>query len=77
MASSLIALGQSVLRELAAGALDHVVVEGAEGKLVVCSVPGANSPLLLAVLAQSDARLGLVLGHAKACARQVAEFLPR
>ncbi len=73
MASSLVALGHSVLRELGAGALDHVLVEGAQGKLVVCNVPGSKGVLILAVFASSEARLGLVLGHARACARSINE----
>lgn len=72
MASSLLALGSSVLRELSAGTLDHVLVEGSDGKLVVSNVPGSQGLLILAVLASSDARLGLVLGQAKTCALAVA-----
>ena len=63
MSSSLLALGQTVLRELASGTLDHVLVEGAEGKLVVASIPGSGGLLIISVLAKRDARLGLVLGH--------------
>ncbi len=69
MASSLSALGTSVLRELAAGNLDHVLIEGAEGKLVVAAVPGYGGVLILAVLAEPSALLGLVLGRGKACAQ--------
>ncbi|NCT69094.1 MAG: hypothetical protein GXC76_15810 [Rhodanobacteraceae bacterium] len=72
MASSLVALGHSVLRELGAGTLDHVLVDGSEGKLVVSSVPGSNGLLILALLARHDARLGLVLGHAKSCANAIS-----
>jgi predicted regulator of Ras-like GTPase activity (Roadblock/LC7/MglB family) len=72
MTSSLVALGKSVLRELKAGDLDHVLIEGSAGKLVVSSVPDTGGLLILAVLASSDARLGLVLGHSKMCAQAVA-----
>jgi len=72
MSSSLVALGQSVLREVAAGSLDHVLVEGSDGKFVVSSIPGSGGLLIIAVLAQRDARLGLVLGHAKTCSLAVA-----
>lgn len=71
MTSSLVALGRSVLRELQAGDLDHVLIEGSTGKLVVSSVPGTGGLLMLAVLAERDARLGLVLGHAKMCSQAV------
>jgi predicted regulator of Ras-like GTPase activity (Roadblock/LC7/MglB family) len=72
MASSLSALGHSVLRELGGGSLDHVLVEGAEGKLVVSNVPGSKGLFILAVLANHEARLGLVLGHARACSRVIS-----
>lgn len=68
MASSLAALGDGVLRELSSGALDHVLIEGSGGKFVVCRIPGAHNALVLAVHAGASARLGLVLGQAKACA---------
>lgn len=69
MASSLVALGHSVLKELGVGVLDHVLVDGSEGRLVITNVPGSRGVLILAVLASSDARLGLVLSHAKTCAQ--------
>jgi len=72
MSSSLVALGQSVLRELGGGVLDHVLVEGNDGKFVVASVPGSGGLLVIAVLAQRDARLGLVLGHTKTCALSIS-----
>lgn len=76
MVSSTVALGQTFLRELGAAPLDHVLIEGAEGKLVICSVARSNSLLLLAVVAERDARLGLVLGHAKNCAQAIAAAFP-
>lgn len=72
MTSSLFALGLSVLRELDAGTLDHALIEGSKGKLVVSTIPGSAGLLTLAVLAHSDAPLGRVLGHGKACALAVA-----
>jgi len=72
MSSSLVALGQSILREVQGGTLDHVLVEGNGGKFVVASIPGSGGLLVIAVLANHDARLGLVLGHAKTCALAVS-----
>src|SRR5690606_6383077 len=68
MGSSLVALGRSVLRELQAGEPGHMLIDGSDGKLVLSSVPGSGGLLILAVLAAPDARLGLVLGHARSCA---------
>lgn len=72
MTSSLTALGRTVLRELNAGELDHLLVEGQDGKLVLVGVPGLDGLLVLAVLAERRTRLGLVLGHARMCARALA-----
>lgn len=71
MSSSLVALSDSALRELAAGPLDHVLVDGAAGKLVITRISASGGLLLLAVLADAGTRLGLVLGHARACAAAV------
>lgn len=75
MSSSLLALGQTVLRELASGTLDHVLVEGADGKLVVANIPGSGGLLIISVLARRDARLGLVLGHTKMCSLEVSSSI--
>lgn len=73
MSSSLVALGRTALRELQAGDPDHVLIEGSDGKLVLTSVPDTGGLLLLAVLTSHNARLGLVLGHARACARSLMQ----
>lgn len=73
MTSSLAALGGTVLRELRAGAMDHLLVEGEDGKLVIVGVPGTGGLLVLAVLAERRTRLGLVLSHARLCARALAD----
>ena len=72
MASSLTALGRSVLGELRLGETDHLLIEGSAGKIVLCSVPDSGRLLLLAVVASQEARLGLVLGQARICAEAVA-----
>lgn len=76
MVSSLVALGHSVLKELKSGMLDHVLIDAAEGKLVITVVPGTGGLLLLAVQATRDARLGLVLGQSKMCAAEVGRAMP-
>lgn len=77
MGSSLLTLGASVLRELGGGVLDHVLVEGVEGRLALVRIPESGGLLILCVLATADARLGLVLGQARTCAVAVGEVLRR
>lgn len=72
MSSSLSALGQSVLRDLKSGPLDHLLIDGAEGKLVLATIPGSGGLLILAVHASREVPLGFVLGQAKACATMVS-----
>jgi predicted regulator of Ras-like GTPase activity (Roadblock/LC7/MglB family) len=76
MASSLVALSHTVLRDLESGPLDHVLIEGGSGKLVITNIPESNGLLILAVLAAHDVRLGLVLGYAKTCAMEVSVTFP-
>lgn len=75
MSSSLVALGGTMLRELEAGTLDHILVDGSRGKLVVSKVPGCGGLLILATLARAETRLGLVLGHTRTCAATIGEIL--
>ncbi len=75
MSSSLVALGDTVLRELSAGALDHVLVDGAGGKLVITKAPDCSGMLILAVLTLGDMRLGLALGQVEACAVLISDIL--
>ena len=77
MASSLTALGATTLRELSAGALDHVLIEGEHGKLVLVRLPELSGLMILAVQATAETRLGLVLGQARTCAVALGEVLAR
>lgn len=77
MSSSLVALGGTVLKELSAGNLDHVLIVGSIGKLVLVRLPEMSGMLILAVLASADTRLGMVLGLARTCAAAVGEVLLR
>lgn len=75
MNSSLVALGDTMMRELKAGTLDHVLVDGSEGKLVVSKIAGFDGLLILATLATADTRAGLVLGYTRACATSIRNAL--
>ncbi|PJK10167.1 hypothetical protein CO614_02685 [Lysobacteraceae bacterium NML120232] len=69
--SSLHALGATALRELRAGVLDHVLVTGSGGKLLIASIPNSDGMLILSVLSSNDARLGMVLGRTMAAAQKI------
>lgn len=75
MSSSLVALGDTMLRELDAGTFDHVLVDGSRGKLVVSKISGCGGLLILATLATADTRPGLVLGYTRTCALSICEAL--
>jgi predicted regulator of Ras-like GTPase activity (Roadblock/LC7/MglB family) len=75
MASSMCALGDSVLKELSSGSLDHVLVDGSDGKLVISKVPGCGGLIVLGLLATHQALLGLLLGHAKESGKTVSVLL--
>lgn len=75
MSSSLVALGDTMLRELDAGTFDHVLVDGSQGKLVVSKISGCGGLLILATLATADTRPGLVLGYTRTCALSICEAL--
>lgn len=73
--SSLHALGTTALRELRVGGLDHILVNGTTGKLVIASIPNSDGLLILAVLSSDEARLGMVLGRTMACAQKIGSTL--
>jgi uncharacterized protein len=75
MSSSLSALGDTVLKELAAGSLDHVLVDGSDGKLVISKIPGCGGVMILGLLASHQTLLGLLLGHAKEGASTISNLL--
>lgn len=75
MSSSLVALGASVLKELRAGPLDHLLIHGEGGLLVVNRIPDCDGLLVLAVLASKSARPGLILSHSKQCCAAVGRIV--
>lgn len=75
MASSLVALGGSVLKELGVGPLDHMLIHGQDGPLVVTRIPDCGGLMVLAVLATKSARPGLVLSHTKLCGLAIGRII--
>lgn len=73
MSSSLVALSNSVLREIASDTLNYLLIEGEGHKLVLCKVSSSKGALILSILARHEINLGLVLGLAKMCVKEVAD----
>ena len=72
LASSLLALGQAALRELAMTGSGSVLIENAMGKIMLIDVRRERIPVVLCVVADGDAITGKVLWAAKQCAADLA-----
>jgi len=77
MSSSITALGKTIIHEVGAGRLSHVLVEGDKGKVVFVRVPYENGLFVLAVLAAPDILLGRMHAVARTLAKRVDECLRR
>lgn len=75
MASSLVALGTSILKELQAGTLNHLLIQADMGQIILTRVPDSGGLLILALLASSNARLGLMLSHAKSSGAELSRIV--
>ncbi|MBU1942267.1 MAG: roadblock/LC7 domain-containing protein [Actinobacteria bacterium] len=72
MASSLVASGERVARDLSRGSLDQVYLRGEEGDLVVVRV---NDDALLACVVNNQARMGMTLLEVNRCAARLSEII--
>lgn len=72
MSAAILGLGERAAAELGRGHLTQVFIEGADGYVVLIA---AGSRAVLTTLANSDAKLGLVLYDMKATADAIAEIL--
>lgn len=72
MASSLVASGERVARDLSRGNLDQVYLRGDEGDLVVVRV---NDNALLACVVNNQARMGMTLLEVNRCATRLSEII--
>lgn len=68
LASSLLALGQAALRELAMHGSGSVLIENTMGKILLVDVRGARLPVVLCVVADAGAMTGKLLWAARQCA---------
>jgi predicted regulator of Ras-like GTPase activity (Roadblock/LC7/MglB family) len=71
-ASSLIASGERVARELSRGNIDQVYLRGEQGDLVVVKV---NDGALLACTVDPQAKMGMTLLEVNRCAQRLAEII--
>jgi len=72
MSAAILGLGERAAAELGRGHLTQVFIEGAEGYVVLIA---AGPRAVLTTLAQSEAKLGLVLYDMKATAAAIGEIL--
>lgn len=72
MASSLQALGGSMVAETASGECTDIIINGSAGRLLVFDVQSPHTPLLLCVQTTNEAALGSVLFAARACMNDIA-----
>ncbi len=72
LASSLLALGQAALRELAMNGSGSILIENEMGKIMLIDVRRNQIPVVLCVVADGDAITGKVLWAAKQCAADLA-----
>ena len=72
MSAAILGLGERAAAELGRGRLTQVFIEGDDGYVVLIA---AGSKAVLTTLAQTDAKLGLVLYDMKTTADVIAEIL--
>ncbi|MCW5581614.1 MAG: roadblock/LC7 domain-containing protein [Luteimonas sp.] len=75
MTSSMLALAGAIGRELAIGALEVLMVEADEGKVLMLSIPTADKPLLLMASCANRSVTGNVLWAARECGRGIQQEL--
>lgn len=75
MTSSMLALAGAIGRELSLGALEVLMVEASEGKVLMLSIPTPDKPLLLMAACASRSVTGNVLWAARECGRRIQEEL--
>jgi predicted regulator of Ras-like GTPase activity (Roadblock/LC7/MglB family) len=72
MAAAILGLGERAAAELGRGRLSQVFIEGADGYVLLLA---AGDRAVLTVLADRDAKLGLILYDMKATAARIADIL--
>nr|WP_295521156.1 roadblock/LC7 domain-containing protein [uncultured Stenotrophomonas sp.] len=76
MTSSMLGLASALGRELRFGELDTLILDAANGKVLMLSIPGTQ-PRLLMTACDHSCVIGNALWHAKQCARALADNTSR
>lgn len=71
MSAALLSLGNRATKELACGPMGQIVVQGEEGFILLLQ---AGEESVLVLTAKPDAKLGLILFHARQAAKRVREL---
>ena len=73
MLGSVVALGDTVCRELKFGRSQSLMVSANGGHLLALRIPAEREVLVLGVLARGNATLGLLMHESRNCAQALAE----
>lgn len=71
MSAALLALGNRATKELSCGNMTQTVVQGDDGFILLIE---AGDETVLVLTAKPDAKLGLILLHARQAAKQIKEL---
>lgn len=71
MTSSMLGLAKAVARELDLGAMEALMIEAGDGKVLMLSIPAPASPLLLMAACNRRSVMGHALWNARECARRI------
>lgn len=71
MTSSMLGLARAVTAELTLGAMEVLMVEAAEGKVLMLSIPVPSRPLLLMAACSQRTVIGGVLWSARECSQRI------
>ncbi|MFX0113026.1 MAG: roadblock/LC7 domain-containing protein [Candidatus Hodarchaeota archaeon] len=72
MTAAMLSLAERVVVELERGKMDEMIIKGTEGLIIIRD---AGEYAVLAGIARSDAKLGLVLLDMRRCAQSLAEMI--
>lgn len=75
MTSSMLALATAVGRELRIGELEVLMMEAADGKVLMLAIPAPGRALLLMAACTQRSVIGHVLWHARQCSAAIAGVL--